>query len=64
MSISIDCDTCVMDGTRACDDCVVSFVIRREPGDALIIEADEFRALELLGDAGLAPGLRFRSRAG
>ncbi len=46
MSIrTIDCDDCAMAHTSACDDCVVSFILRREPGEALVIDADEERAL-------------------
>jgi len=36
---TIDCGDCVMTGTDACDDCVVSFILRREPGDAVVIDA-------------------------
>jgi len=61
---SIDCDECVMADTHACDDCVVTFIVRREPGDALVIDAAEERALRALGDGGLVPRLRHRSRTG
>jgi len=59
---TIDCDTCAMAGTGACDDCVVSFVLRREPGEALVIDAEEERALRALGDGGLVPELRHHPR--
>ena len=59
---TIDCDECVMAGTSACDDCVVSFIVNREPGDAVIVDADEERALRVLGEGGLVPRLRHRSR--
>jgi hypothetical protein len=58
----IDCGECVMAGTHACDDCVVSFIIEREPGDAVVIDADQERALRTLGEGGLTARLRFRSR--
>jgi hypothetical protein len=58
----IDCGDCVMAKTSACDDCVVTFIVEREPGDAVVIDADEERALRRLGDEGLAPRLRFRPR--
>ena len=45
---TIDCDDCTMAGTTACDDCVVSFILRREPGEALVIDAEEERALRTL----------------
>ena len=55
---TIDCGDCVMAGTNACDDCVVSFVVNREPGEALVIDVEEARAVRLFAGAGLVPGLR------
>ena len=43
--LTIDCGECAMAGTTACDDCVVSFIVNREPGDAVVVDADEERAL-------------------
>lgn len=63
-SLRIDCDECVMAGTDACADCVVTFLCSREPDDAVIIDVSEIRALRLLGEAGLAPRLRHRRRTG
>ena len=54
----IDCDDCRMQGTDACDDCVVSFIVGREPGDAVVIDVAEERAVRLLARAGLVPELR------
>jgi hypothetical protein len=62
--LTIDCDCCELQGTDACDDCVVSFLLGREPDDAVIIDADEARAMRMLEQAGLVPSLRFSSRAG
>ncbi len=61
--MAIDCGDCVMAATSACDDCVVSFIVNRAPGDAVVIDADEQRALRLLQSAGLVPNSRHRSRA-
>ncbi len=61
-TLTIDCRDCEMRATPACDDCVVSFVCGREPDDALVIDADEARAVRLLGRAGLVPELRHRRR--
>ena len=58
----IDCDDCVMQHTQACDECVVTFVLSREPGDALVIDADEERAVRALQRAGLVPDLRHHTR--
>jgi len=62
--LSIDCGDCVMAQTSACDDCIVSFIVGREPGDALVIDAEEARALRSLSDGGLVPRLRHASRSG
>ena len=62
--LTIDCDCCSLQGTRACDDCVVSFLLNHEPDDAVVIDADEARAMRLLERAGLVPGIRFAERAG
>ena len=56
----ISCGTCVAHGTDACTDCVVSFLVARDPDDAIVIDADELRAVRLLERAGLVPGLRHR----
>ena len=60
----IDCDECVMQHTAACDDCVVTFIVSREPGDALVIDVAEERAARALAQAGLVPNLRHRARDG
>jgi hypothetical protein len=60
----IDCDECRMQHTAACDDCVVTFVVNREPGYAIVIDADEQRAVRLFAEAGLLPELRHERRAG
>lgn len=72
--ISISCDTCVMDGTAACADCVVTHLLspaRREPAlpdeparaarPAVVLDLDELRAMRLLAEAGLVPTLRHRA---
>lgn len=53
----IDCGECAMEGTEQCRDCVVTFILDRD-GDAVVIDAEEARALRALGDAGLVPVLR------
>ena len=62
--LTIDCDCCELQGTNACDDCVVTFLLGREPDDAVVIDADEARAMRMLEHAGLVPSLRFSTRAG
>ncbi len=58
--MEINCDDCVMQHTHACDDCVVSFIVDRRPGDAIVIDVEEERAVRMLSDAGLVPELRHR----
>ena len=60
----IDCDTCAMYDTDTCADCVVSFVISNDPGEALVVDLAEMRAIRLLGEAGLVPRLRHRATMG
>jgi len=62
--ITISCDDCAMRDTEACDDCVVTFLCGREPGEGIVIDAAEARAVRLLSRAGLAPQLRHVERAG
>jgi hypothetical protein len=57
--LTIDCDCCELQGSAACDDCVVTFLLGREPDDAVVIDADEARAMRMLERAGLVPTLRF-----
>jgi hypothetical protein len=63
-SLTLSCDDGVMEGTAACADCVVTFLCERDPGDAVIIDVAEVRALRLLERGGLAPALRHRRRTG
>lgn len=63
-AITIDCDECKLQHTSACEGCLVSFLLEREPGDAVVIDAAEARAVRLLERAGLVPNLRFDARAG
>jgi hypothetical protein len=60
----IDCDDCLMQGTGACADCVVTFICSREPGEAVVVDVAEERAIRLLAGAGLLPGLRHVRRSG
>ncbi len=59
--LTIDCECCALKDTSACDDCVVTFLLGREPDDAVVIDADEARAMRMLERAGLVPSLRYTS---
>ncbi len=61
---TISCDECQMQATGACDDCVVTFICNREPDDAVVVDADEARAVRMLIRSGLLPSLRHRRAAG
>lgn len=62
--LTIDCDECAMQGTDACDDCLVTFICSREPGEAVVVDVAEERAIRLLSGAGLLPELRHVRRTG
>jgi hypothetical protein len=57
-TISISCDDCELQHTDACEDCLVTFVLGREPHDAVVVDVAEARAIRMLGRAGLVPELR------
>ena len=63
-AFTIDCDDCEHRRTAVCDDCVVSFIVDRRPGDAVVVDAAEARAVRLLEQAGLVPGVRHSVKAG
>lgn len=73
--LSISCDTCVMQHTDACSDCLVTFLCSDDrsvsleqqvsvrpsaAADAVVLDLDELRAVRLLASAGLVPTLRHR----
>lgn len=60
--LRIDCADCVLEGTSACVDCVVTFLVDRDPDTAVVVDAAEVRALRALARGGLAPRLRHRPR--
>ncbi len=57
-ALTIDCDSCTMRDTAACDDCVVTFICNREPDEAVIFDVVEERAVRMLVKSGLVPPLR------
>ncbi|MGO9407052.1 MAG: hypothetical protein ACLP41_07170 [Acidimicrobiales bacterium] len=63
-SMSISCDDCVLNGTEACGDCVVTFLLGPAAGEAVVVDVAEARAVRMLQRAGLVPELRFRRRVG
>ncbi len=63
-SFTIDCADCRHQHTSVCDDCVVSFIVDRQPEDAVVVDVAEARAVRLLAQAGLVPGMRHVRDAG
>lgn len=62
--ITIDCGTCVLEGTSACDDCVVTFICEPTRGASVVVlRPDEAAAVHRLGEAGLVPPSRHVRRA-
>jgi len=55
--MTIDCGACTRLRTSSCDDCVVTFLIERDPDEAVVIDVAEFAALRRLQSAGLVPDL-------
>lgn len=65
MSLTISCDDCSRQCTAACDDCVVTFLLRGDGAVApeaapVMLDADEERVVQLLARVGLVPELRYR----
>jgi hypothetical protein len=59
----IECRACSMQHSQHCEDCVVSVLLDATPRrGALVVEADEERALRELARAGLIPEIRMRPR--
>lgn len=58
----ISCDDCRMQGTDACNDCVVTYLLDR-PDGAVVFDADEERALREMNRAGLLPEVKWQPRS-
>lgn len=54
----IDCGTCIMRNTDACNGCVVTFILDRAEG-AVVFDAAEERAIRAMTGAGLLPLVRY-----
>jgi hypothetical protein len=60
----IDCDTCVLQDTDSCADCVVTFLCGVDASEPVVVDLAEARAMRELEVAGLAPPLRHVTRSG
>jgi hypothetical protein len=59
--LTISCDDCSLQSTAACDECVVTFVLRSDDVEPqpLVLNLQEARVVRLLGKAGLVPDLQY-----
>lgn len=55
----IDCESCAMRETAACDDCVVTYLLDEAPVDLTDAQS---KALTHLADQGLVPSLKLVPR--
>jgi hypothetical protein len=57
----ISCDDCAMQCTSQCDDCVVTYFVRRDEADEpLVLDRSQEQVVRLLARAGLIPELQHR----
>ena len=61
--LRIDCAECVLEGTDACTDCVVTWLVDHGDQGVVVVDLSEVRALRALQHGGLVPELRHRRRA-
>jgi hypothetical protein len=57
-SLIISCDTCCMQGTATCADCVVTHVLSPAAVETVALDDEEVRVVRLLVRAGMMPTLR------
>jgi hypothetical protein len=60
----IDCTQCESYQSSHCEDCFVMAVLNRKHDEPLVIEEEHRPAIACLQQAGLAPVLKFKRRAG
>ena len=64
-TLTISCDSCAMQASSHCADCVVTFMCAEDAHgagtqQAVVLDLAEQRAVRLLAQAGLVPTLRHR----
>jgi len=55
MNFLMSCGECPMHDTDHCDDCIVTFLVEDDRGNAMVFDAAEERAVRMLARAGLVP---------
>lgn len=59
----IDCNQCLMQHTAACDDCIVTLLLKMDgEHEPLALDSSETEAIGHLAEAGLVPRLRLIPR--
>ena len=62
-TLRIECQACVMQHSDHCRDCIVSVLVDPSPRRvALVVDAEEERALRELANAGLIPEIRMKRK--
>ncbi len=62
-TLHIECESCAMQHSAHCADCIVSVLVDPNPRrTAIVIDAEEERALRALADGGLVPQIRMRRK--
>lgn len=62
--LRIGCGDCVMAGTAACQDCLVTYVCSVDEAGAVVLDLEEWRAVRRLQQVGLVPPSRHRRASG
>jgi hypothetical protein len=62
-TLRIECESCLMRHSEHCRDCIVTALVAPSPRRvALVVDAEEERALRDLASAGLIPEIKMRRR--
>jgi hypothetical protein len=56
--LRISCSDCRMQGTTACEDCVVTFLCSRDERESVVLDLAEQQAIRRMQQAGLVPLMR------
>lgn len=60
----IDCSDCEYHESEHCKDCFVMAILGHDEEEPLVLDPAEEEAIAVLQEAGLAPALKFRRKAG
>lgn len=62
-TITVSCDTCVMQQSAHCADCLLTHIVTPAPKEVIELDEDEVRVMALLARAGMVPTLLHRAAA-